>query len=102
MINIDISEVVIKQMREWNRSKRPDLPYEVMDVTKMTYSDEKFSVVLDKGTLDAIMPDITDTTLEVVDKFFQVYFFILQLQDTHMSIKSGKCQGNIATKYHNV
>lgn len=78
MINIDISEVVIKQMREWNRSKRPDLPYEVMDVTKMTYSDEKFSVVLDKGTLDAIMPDITDTTLEVVDKFFQEIHRVLR------------------------
>lgn len=68
--NIDISEVVIKQMRELNKSKRPDLQYEVMDVTKMTYPDEKFSVVLDKGTLDAIMPDTKEPTMEVVNKFF--------------------------------
>lgn len=63
-------------MRECNKSKRPDLCYEVMDVTKMTYPDEKFSVVLDKGTLDAIMPDTTDATLEIVDKFFKVNFFL--------------------------
>ncbi len=27
----------------------------VMDATKMTYEDETFDVVIDKGTLDALM-----------------------------------------------
>ena len=63
-------------MRESNKTKRPDLQYELMDVTQMTFPDEKFSVVLDKGTLDAIMPDAKEATLETVNKFFNVSSFI--------------------------
>ena len=58
-------------MQESNKTKRPDLHYEVMDVTQMTYPDDKFSVVLDKGTLDALMPDYKEGTIETVNKFFK-------------------------------
>nr|XP_033331723.1 eEF1A lysine and N-terminal methyltransferase homolog isoform X2 [Megalopta genalis] len=55
--NIDISHIVIKQMHDINASVRPNLIYEQMDATQMTYPDDTFSVILDKGTLDALMPD---------------------------------------------
>ncbi|XP_070166098.1 eEF1A lysine and N-terminal methyltransferase homolog [Polyergus mexicanus] len=71
IINIDISHIVIKQMRDINISTRPDLIYEHMDATKMTYTDEKFSVILDKGTLDALMPDAKETTISTIDKYFK-------------------------------
>ncbi|KAM0732130.1 eEF1A lysine and N-terminal methyltransferase-like protein [Formica fusca] len=71
IINIDISHIVIKQMRDINNSTRPDLIYEHMDATKMTYTDEKFSVILDKGTLDALMPDAKETTISTIDKYFK-------------------------------
>lgn len=71
IINIDISHIVIKQMRDINNSTRPDLIYEYMDATQMTYPDDKFSVVLDKGTLDALMPDAKETTVSKVDKYFK-------------------------------
>jgi hypothetical protein len=29
-----------------------------MDATKMTFADESFGVVIDKGTLDAVMVDL--------------------------------------------
>ena len=50
--NIDISEVVIDQMKE----KHSDLPmrWEVMDATNMTFPDETFDLVIDKGTFDAL------------------------------------------------
>ncbi|KMQ96795.1 methyltransferase-like protein 13 isoform x3 protein [Lasius niger] len=71
IINIDISHIVIKQMRDINNSTRPNLVYEHMDATKMTYPDEKFSVILDKGTLDALMPDAKETTISTIDKYFK-------------------------------
>ncbi|KYM94841.1 PREDICTED: methyltransferase-like protein 13 [Cyphomyrmex costatus] len=71
IVNIDISHIVIKQMCDINNSIRPDLVYEHMDATQMTYSDEKFSVILDKGTLDALMPDTKETTLSTVNKYFK-------------------------------
>jgi len=62
--SIDISDVAIRQMSEQNRH-RPELIFEKMDLLKMDYKDGAYSVVLDKGTLDALM---TDETVEVVSK----------------------------------
>lgn len=61
-------------MRDINNNTRPDLVYEYMDATQMTYPDEKFSVVLDKGTLDALMPDTKETTISTIDRYFKVRF----------------------------
>ncbi|XP_032688965.1 eEF1A lysine and N-terminal methyltransferase homolog [Odontomachus brunneus] len=71
IINIDISHIVIKQMQDINNGTRSDLLYEYMDATEMTYPNEKFSVVLDKGTLDALMPDTKEVTISTVDKYFK-------------------------------
>ncbi|XP_011172802.2 eEF1A lysine and N-terminal methyltransferase homolog [Solenopsis invicta] len=71
IFNIDISHIVIKQMRDINNDTRPDLVYEHMDATQMTYPDEKFSVILDKGTLDALMPDTKEATISIIDKYFK-------------------------------
>lgn len=35
------------------------MTYEVMDALNMTFQDDSFSVVLDKGTLDALMPQVS-------------------------------------------
>lgn len=51
IVNIDISPAVIEQMR----TKYPHMVWEVMDATKMSYPDGHFDVVLDKGTLDALI-----------------------------------------------
>lgn len=59
-------------MCDINNSTRPNLIYEHMDATKMTYPDEKFSVIVDKGTLDALMPDAKETTISTIDKYFKV------------------------------
>lgn len=51
MVNIDISPSVIQQMKK----EFPDLEWEVMDATKMTYKDSEFDAIIDKGTLDALI-----------------------------------------------
>ena len=37
--------------------------YEVSDVTKMSYSNEKFNVVIDKGTLGKFIFEFSSTKL---------------------------------------
>ncbi|KAG7203924.1 hypothetical protein KM043_016944 [Ampulex compressa] len=76
--NIDISHIVIKQMRVINNNVRPNLIYEQMDATQMSYPDDKFSVILDKGMLDALMPDSKEATTITVDKYFKEITRILR------------------------
>ncbi|XP_041780407.1 eEF1A lysine and N-terminal methyltransferase homolog [Anopheles merus] len=68
--NIDISPVVIKQMQEANRLNRPEMTWNQMDATAMTFPNETFSVVLDKGTLDALFTDESTTVVTMVRNYF--------------------------------
>ncbi|NP_001084718.1 eEF1A lysine and N-terminal methyltransferase [Xenopus laevis] len=68
LTNIDVSEVVIRQMNERNSNRRPNMTFQVMDATQTTFDDSCFQAVLDKGTLDAIMTDTDKGTLETADK----------------------------------
>lgn len=52
IVNIDYSPTVIQQMST-RYSHLPQLTWEVMDITAMTYPDSTFDFVLDKCTLDA-------------------------------------------------
>ena len=52
--NIDISSVVIKQMRTRNK-ERKEMTYEVMDVCNLSYPDNFFDVAIDKSTIDALL-----------------------------------------------
>ena len=60
--NVDISAVVIRQMTDRNKSKRPNMHFLQMDLLKMSYTDNTFDSVIDKGTLDAIMTDDSSET----------------------------------------
>ena len=51
IINIDISDVVIQKMK----NQYPEMWWREMDATKMTFENNFFDCVIDKGTLDAIM-----------------------------------------------
>jgi len=64
--NVDISAVVIRQMTDRNKSKRPNMHFLQMDLLKMSFEDNTFDSVIDKGTLDAIMADDSTGTTEKV------------------------------------
>jgi len=55
--NIDYSSTVIQKMihRTKEQPELFGLNYKVMDVFEMTYPNDEFELVLDKGTLDAIL-----------------------------------------------
>lgn len=83
--NIDVSEVVIKQMKAVNAS-RIDMKFICMDALKMSFPNEEFSVILDKGTLDALMPDDTKETIERIDKYFAEIKRVLKLGGRYFCI----------------
>lgn len=68
--NIDISEVVINQMTQKNAEPRPDMKFVKMDMLQMEFEDGEFSVVLDKGTLDAVLTDNSEAVSQKVDQMF--------------------------------
>ncbi|KAM6165622.1 eEF1A lysine and N-terminal methyltransferase isoform 2-T2 [Erethizon dorsatum] len=82
IVNIDISEVVIKQMRERNVSRRPQMSFLKMDMTQMEFPDASFQVVLDKGTLDAVLTDEEERTLQLVDRMLAEVGRVLQGRET--------------------
>ncbi|KAL1423654.1 hypothetical protein MTO96_021028 [Rhipicephalus appendiculatus] len=55
--SIDISDVVIRQMNDKYVSSRPQMKFLQMDATQMNFKDEEFSVIVDKGTVDALTPN---------------------------------------------
>jgi len=63
MTSVDSSEVVIANMKKKHNSRYPGLVYEVKDILNTGYADDKFSVVIDKGILDALMPDGEEESL---------------------------------------
>ncbi|XP_054240360.1 eEF1A lysine and N-terminal methyltransferase isoform X2 [Indicator indicator] len=82
IVNIDISDAVIRQMQERSGSKRPKMSYLVMDMFQMDFPDAEFQVVLDKGTLDAILTDEEEATLVKADKMFAEISRVLQGRET--------------------
>ncbi|XP_076093580.1 eEF1A lysine and N-terminal methyltransferase-like [Mytilus galloprovincialis] len=71
IVNIDISDIVIRQMIDKNQSKRPDMKFLKKDVKQMDFEDGEFGVVFDKGTLDALMVDETESVVADIDAMFK-------------------------------
>ncbi|GLV46168.1 uncharacterized protein CBL_02884 [Carabus blaptoides fortunei] len=84
--NIDISQVVIKQMLDVNKYERPDMKYLHMDALNMTFADESFSVVLDKGTLDALMPNDSAETIQQIEKLFSEIGRVLKVGGRYVCV----------------
>jgi ubiquinone/menaquinone biosynthesis C-methylase UbiE len=72
IVNIDISESVIRQMKEDLDAKGKKMQWLVMDGTQMGFESRRFDVVVDKGTLDAVICGrdltISDRMLEEVSR----------------------------------
>ncbi|XP_010288020.1 PREDICTED: methyltransferase-like protein 13 isoform X2 [Phaethon lepturus] len=86
IVNIDVSDAVIRQMQERSRSKRPKMSYLLMDMLQMEFPDAHFQVVLDKGTLDAILTDEEEGTLAKVDKMFAEISRVLQVGGRYLCV----------------
>ena len=52
----------------------------------MEFSDAEFSVVLDKGTLDAILTDESDATMATVEKMFSEIDRVLRVGGRYICV----------------
>ncbi|XP_014113014.1 PREDICTED: methyltransferase-like protein 13 [Pseudopodoces humilis] len=86
IVNIDISDAVIRQMRERSASTRPRMSYLLMDMLHMDFPDAHFQVVLDKGTLDALLTDEEEATLAKVDQMFAEISRVLQVGGRYLCV----------------
>ena len=84
--NIDISEVVIKQMSARNAKKRPKMSFSQMDVLNMSVMNESFDCVLDKGTLDAIFSNVDDATTANIDQMWLEIQRVLKVAGRYVCI----------------
>lgn len=83
--NIDISEVVIEQMKKTFRD-REGCKWLTMDATTMTFDKESFSVVLDKGTLDAMMSEESEGVDEMIQKYFTEVTRVLKTMGRYVCV----------------
>ena len=90
--NIDISDVVIQQMRKRN-GERDLMTYEVMDVRKLEYKDDYFDVAIDKSTIDALLCG-DDAFLNVALMMSEVQR-VLKTDGVYMAISYGRPENRI-------
>lgn len=62
------------------------MKYLVMDVFDMTFEPESFSVVLDKGTLDALAPNGEPETVEKINKYFDEISKVLRIGGRYLCV----------------
>ena len=58
IVNIDFSQLVIDEMKR-KTADLTNMSWELMDMTKMTFPDNSFDIVLDKGAIYALMAQDT-------------------------------------------
>eukprot|EP01023_Acetabularia_acetabulum_P037670 TRINITY_DN3583_c2_g1_i4.p1 TRINITY_DN3583_c2_g1~~TRINITY_DN3583_c2_g1_i4.p1 ORF type:complete len:633 (-),score=87.05 TRINITY_DN3583_c2_g1_i4:112-2010(-) len=69
IVNIDFSKVVIREMLSKNLRQRPSMKWMVADMTKTKFQDDEFDVILDKGSLDAVMGEESEESAVVGKKY---------------------------------
>lgn len=53
--NVDFSKVVIEQMINKNGVERPEMTWQVLDITDMSvFETDTFDIVIDKSTIDSL------------------------------------------------
>ncbi|WVQ92509.1 hypothetical protein IAS59_006320 [Cryptococcus gattii] len=55
IVNIDYSKIVIEQMQERHAEKRPEMTWLEMDVMDLKLGENEFDLIIDKGTMDAML-----------------------------------------------
>ena len=73
-------------MNHLHKNDRPELIFEKMDATSMNYNNDDFNVILDKGTLDAMMPDDSSEVIKQVSHLFREIERVLKLGGRYICI----------------
>jgi ubiquinone/menaquinone biosynthesis C-methylase UbiE len=85
IVNIDLSEVVINQMNLKNRH-RTGMQFLKMDMLNMEFLNASFDVVVDKGTLDALMSDYSEKVVDDCDRLFNELDRVIKVGGRYMCV----------------
>ncbi|KHJ92994.1 methyltransferase domain protein, partial [Oesophagostomum dentatum] len=84
--SIDTDMSVIEEQRLRNR-QRPELVFLEDNATSMSFADDSFTVAVDKGTLDALLPpETTPEQCDLVDKMFAEVDRVLKVGGRYLII----------------
>lgn len=72
IINVDFSKVVVAEMLRLHVRSRPHMRWQVMDITHLQFADSCFDMVLDKGSLDVLMGEVTESSLPAISYLSEV------------------------------
>ena len=86
IINIDISSIIINQMKSKNGTKRKQMEFVKMNVLNMDFDASSFDCVLDKGTLDAIFSSSDEVTIKKVLAMFEEVQRVLKIAGRYICI----------------
>ena len=89
VVNVDISSVVIRLMKERNEERRPDMEYIVMDITDMSeFESNSFDLVIDKSTIDCLL--CCDESFLKVAMMLKESQRVLKVDGIYFAISYGK------------
>ena len=86
IVNIDYSGTVIQNMQQLHSTSRPNMQWIVMDMTRNTFSNASFDVVIDKAAMDAIMTkerDVWNPNPTVIHQAYQMCYHISRILQPH-------------------
>lgn len=84
--SIDFSEVVIQEMQ----SRHPEMEWELMDMTQMSYPGGSFDAVVDKGSLDALMSEDSEAVSLKASAFFAEINRVLTDSGVYLLVSLGQ------------
>lgn len=58
-------------MQQQTDKDRPGLQYIEMDVLNTSFKNEEFNVIIDKATIDALMPDDSEESVKIIRQYFE-------------------------------
>lgn len=106
IVNIDFSAVVIEKMKAIHEAVRPGMQWVVMDMTKMTFPEHSFDIVIDKAAMDALVVDEGDVwdpneeTIQSVHAMCQSVSHVLKTDSAdNVHLQISFAQPHFRTKY---
>ena len=83
--NIDFSRTVIHFMKERNKKLRSSMHFETMDAKEMSYENNKFDIVFDKGVFDCVL---CGTNTNNINKFLKEVYRVIKPKGIYFMISN--------------